>query len=119
MKGRLLTVGFASVLGIAVIVGLRADSSAGSPVFSNGVLNGSYAFNDQGTSNITVDSDAFDQAFSNVGVQNCNGSGRCAGSQTVTYRSLFTSDPGYVCTFTFKSIYTVNSNGTGTNIVQG
>jgi hypothetical protein len=121
MKKCLLTLGFASVVSVVVIFGpaLRVHSSSGSPVFSNNILKGSYAFHDAGSLNLTIDSDSVDEAFDEVGIESCDGNGSCSGSQTATFRFPFTGLFGFVCTFTFKSAYSVKSDGTGVTISRG
>jgi len=117
MRKRLLTLGFASILGIAAIVGLRADSSAGNPTFANNILNGSYAFHDEGSLNFTVDD--IEELTAQVGVASYDGYGHCSGSQTITYRTPFSSAAGFVCAYKFKCTYSVNPDGTGTSDFHG
>ena len=94
MIKRLMTLGFASVLSIAAIVGLRADSSAGGLTFANNILNGSYSLHDAGSANLTIGGNSFDEDFDDVGVINWDQKGHCSGSVTVTYRIPFSSGLG-------------------------
>ena len=119
MRNRLLALGFASVLGVVAIIGLRAESSAGGTTFGNTSLNGSYGFHDEGSGNVTISGTPVDEAFDQVGVASYDGKGGIRASSTITYRFPFSNEPGFVCKVKYKGTYSVNPDGSGTTSQHG
>jgi hypothetical protein len=120
MRKLLLTLGFTSVLGIAAIVGLRAESSAFTLPFVNGSLNGRYSFHDEGSFNQVIDPTTnIDLVVDDVGVATYDGNGHFAGNVTSAFRIPFSNEPGFVCTFKFSGTYNVKPDGSGTAAFYG
>jgi len=99
--------------------GSGAGVSAKSPTFGNVILNGKYAFHDEGLKWVGILGADDSQDFDEIGVLNFNGNGHLSGSSTSATIAFIPIFAEHVCSYDISGTYEVNPDGTGTADFDG
>jgi hypothetical protein len=99
--------------------GSGAGVSAKSPTFGNVILNGKYAFHDEGSKWVGTLGAESNEDFDEIGVLSFDGHGHLSGNSTSATISFLPRYAEHVCSYDISGTYEVKPDGTGTADLDG